>query len=245
MVLDILASGSSANCALVRGGNATVLVDCGLMATEALKALAALGVAPEDVTCCLGTHEHQDHARGIPLLASRLGIPVYAQAETLKEIKWGRFLLVKTIPITPHEWFEIGDLRCYAFPVPHDAPNVAFIFEDPSKDSLIIATDLGSIPEELAEAMRKVDTLMIESNFDESVIVHSEYPSHLKKRITGGWGHLSNGATMALLRTLKNGVIKRIALGHISRQNNSKDLVKALAEEALREAGIETLLEVV
>ena len=65
---------------------------------------------------------------------------------------------------------------------------------------------------------------MIESNYDPEVLRCSSYPFHLKSRIAGPIGHLSNelaGKTIAHL--LKSG-LQNAMLGHLSKESNFPEL---------------------
>lgn len=47
------------------------------------------------------------------------------------------------------------------------------------------------------------------------------YPPKLKRRVSGGYGHLANDQTAGLVGTLKGTRLGRLWLGHLSRTNNT------------------------
>ena len=56
-------------------------------------------------------------------------------------------------------------------------------------------------------------------------MVHSSsYPYHLKKRILGSNGHLSNEMAGKLITELSNYGLKHVMLGHLSKENNFPEL---------------------
>ena len=67
----VLASGSSGNCALVRAGGVSVLVDAGVSALQIAKRLEVFGCSPDEVDAVLLTHEHSDHIRGLEVFLRR------------------------------------------------------------------------------------------------------------------------------------------------------------------------------
>ena len=73
----VLASGSSGNAALLATDKTRILVDAGLSMKELAKRLASIGEDLEHLDAILITHEHSDHVSGLPVLARKLGIPVY------------------------------------------------------------------------------------------------------------------------------------------------------------------------
>lgn len=71
---DVLLAGSpgprcSSTCSLVRDGDARIVIDPGLAPSQAaiLDPLAALGIAPTDVTDVVISHHHPDHSLNVAL----------------------------------------------------------------------------------------------------------------------------------------------------------------------------------
>jgi phosphoribosyl 1,2-cyclic phosphodiesterase len=57
------------------------------------------------------------------------------------------------------------------------------------------------------------------------------YAPHLKRRIAGAHGHLSNEQTVALLEEIGSDTLREVVVGHISEQNNcAQSLGQAFAE---------------
>jgi phosphoribosyl 1,2-cyclic phosphodiesterase len=241
--IDILASGSSANCALLRFGDTRILIDAGLPFAEVVKGLADIAVDPGSLTAAICTHFHNDHTQGLPKLAGRLRIPVYMTEATRAGIKWGNCGPVNLSIVEEFDFFRIGEIAVSTFPVPHDAPCVGFtILADGER--LTWVTDLGHITPTVDERLRLSDLIFMECNFSEAMLAVGEYHPALKARISGPLGHLSNEATCGWLRSLDHST-KRIILGHLSAKANNPTLVKVMAQQALDAAGIETVLEIV
>ena len=58
----------------------------------------------------------------------------------------------------------------------------------------------------------------------------SNYPYALKRRISEGFGHLSNDQAATLLRQIETGKLQHIIAAHLSEQNNRPEMaVKALS----------------
>ena len=76
----------------------------------------------------------------------------------------------------------------------------------------------------LAGIVENADAYLIESNHDIEILRAGSYSWNLKQRILSDKGHLCNedGAD-AMIRTLGNRT-KRIYLGHLSKENNIKEL---------------------
>ena len=54
------------------------------------------------------------------------------------------------------------------------------------------------------------------------------YPYHLKKRISGERGHLSNKQSLELFRRHRPAFMTHLLLSHLSQNNNSPELVEEL-----------------
>src|SRR5258707_13432973 len=85
--LTILGSGSSGNCAYVETDETRILIDAGFSLRQIRQRLAGIGRAPEGLTGILVTHEHSDHVNGLPMLSSKLNIPIYCNRATREEME--------------------------------------------------------------------------------------------------------------------------------------------------------------
>jgi phosphoribosyl 1,2-cyclic phosphodiesterase len=66
----------------------------------------------------------------------------------------------------------------------------------------------------------------LESNYDEHMLETGRYPYHLKNRIRGGHGHLSNLQAMRLFIDHRPAFMSHLFLAHLSRDNNSPELAR-------------------
>ena len=96
-----------------------------------------------------------------------------------------------------------------------------------------IAVDLGHATTLVRERLRGCEVLMIESNHDEVMLRDGPYPWHLKQRVRGRMGHLSNHEAAALLRRTVEEDCRAVVLAHLSLKNNTRRLVRSTAETAL------------
>jgi phosphoribosyl 1,2-cyclic phosphodiesterase len=58
------------------------------------------------------------------------------------------------------------------------------------------------------------------------MLANSSYPPFLKSRIAGPLGHLSNEHSAELLSSLDRSKLKRLVAAHLSKKNNSPELVR-------------------
>ena len=134
----------------------------------------------------------------------------------------------------------IGDVTVRSRSIPHDAPQVALVFETKAT-TVGLVTDLGYVPKGLEHFLCECETLLLESNHDPDMLAMGPYPEMLKRRVSGSLGHLSNGQAGDLLAALRY-TPKRVVLMHLSETNNSPELARSSTEAALGHQGTELLL---
>ena len=221
-----LYSGSSGNSALVTTDNTNILIDAGVSTAKIVKALKEVGLTPEEIDGILITHEHSDHISGLDVFLRKYNVPVYANKETLSVIE----STVKGVyserfrEINPFESFCIRDVQIFPFDISHDAvhPMGYSIIGDETKISFV--TDMGKINDTILKIIFKSEAVLIESNYDEGMLMAGFYPWNLKKRILGDKGHLSNDKAAWVASQLASWGTKHIALGHLSENNNTPQL---------------------
>jgi phosphoribosyl 1,2-cyclic phosphodiesterase len=140
--------------------------------------------------------------------------------------------------IQPGQDFYLGDFNITPFDIPHDAAQpVGFSFLGGGM-KVSVATDIGCIRESWLQQVEKSDLLLLEANHDLNMLKAGRYPYELKRRIMGQKGHLSNeDAAKAAVLLVKRGV-KRLVLGHLSRENNFPELAYQTVLGALAECGL-------
>jgi len=227
-----LGSGSQGNSLVVEAGGTRVLLDCGFGLAATVARLARLGLVPEDIGAIVVTHEHEDHIGGVARLARRHGIPVWLTPGTLSGFEALFAGVADVRMIHNYEVFAVGDVQIEPFPVPHDAREPAqFVFGD-GASRLGVLTDVGCSTRHIEATLSGCDALVLECNHDLDMIWGGDYPTWLKERITGPFGHLSNLQAERLLGALDRSRLKHVFAAHLSHQNNRPEL----AREALARA---------
>ena len=228
-----LGSGSQGNCLLVDAGGTKLLLDCGFSARATVERLARLAVAAEEISGVLLTHEHSDHVAGVFRFASRFAIPVYLTHGTQIAAPRGKSPLPECRLIDSHAPLSIGGLEVQPFPVPHDAREpVQYVFSD-GVHRLGVLTDSGSITQHIVDRLQGCDALVLECNHDQDLLAASDYPPMLKRRISGGFGHLDNEQAAGLLHRIDVKRLQHIVAAHLSEQNNRPQIARRSLAAAL------------
>ena len=233
-----LYSGSSGNSLFVETENTKILIDAGVSSKKIEEALHDINVEPSLIDGILVTHEHSDHVQGLGTFSKKFNIPVFTNIETANNMPTQTQKIsdknLKKFKIS--EAFQIGDLDINSFSIPHDAANPCGFTICKNDKKISIATDIGHMTNDILKNLNGSNFILLESNYDPEVLKCSKYPFHLKTRIAGPNGHLSNtmaGKTISYL--LKSGLSTAI-LGHLSKESNFPELAyQTVVDELIAE----------
>lgn len=224
LYITSLNSGSNGNCYYLANEDDAILVDAGLNCRETEKRLARLGLSMTKVRAIFISHEHSDHIHGLPVIARKYQLPVYITPGTMHG---GRLTLQEDLVRTfkAHECIAIGELRITAFPKLHDASEPHSFIVSCREVNVGVFTDIGFPCENLIRYFKLCHAAFLEANYDDDMLERGRYPYFLKNRIRGGKGHLSNKQALGLFTGCKPSYMSHLLLSHLSRDNNSPDLV--------------------
>jgi phosphoribosyl 1,2-cyclic phosphodiesterase len=236
-----LSSGSSGNCYYIGNEFHGILVDAGISATAIRKFLKDMDISIQSIMGVLITHNHIDHIRGLATLTSKNTLPVFTTKKVWKSILSPKNRIsrdcIREIPLL--QKFHLAGFDIEAFPVFHDAPETIGFHICAGSKKITIATDLGHICDTAARFIKEANLLVIESNYDEGMLENGKYPYFLKARIKSDHGHLGNKQTSEFLAGIINDRLSNICLAHLSKNNNTPELVLNTLQNTFSEKGID------
>jgi len=227
LFITSLNSGSNGNCYYIGNEHEAVLVDAGISCRETEKRMLRLGLSIQKVKAIFISHEHTDHISGVPVLAKKYNIPVYITPGTLKHLRVNPDEY-KIVHFIAYNAITIGDLVVTAFPKFHDAVEPHSFIITCRDITVGVFTDIGMACEHLITHFSKCHAAFLEANYDDEMLDKGGYPYHLKRRIRGGHGHLSNKQALELFINHKPEFMSHVLLAHLSKNNNSPELVYEL-----------------
>ena len=236
-----LYSGSSGNSTYLDAGESALLIDLGVSCRAAVTALQQLGADFSKLKGILITHEHSDHIKGLRVFLKKYPLPLYASEPGLEYLR-ENVEVPAGLPLyeADPEGFCVGQMMVRPFATSHDSVgSLGYRISLPDGQELGFATDLGCYTEAVEEGLRGCRTVMLESNYDDGMILVSDYPYYLKRRIQSRSGHLSNSDCAAALPALAQNGTRNFVLGHLSQNNNLGLLAQQASEQALLQAGLE------
>ncbi len=239
-----IGSGSSGNCYYLETASGdAMLIDSGVGIRTLKKYLHEYGISLSSVNRILITHDHADHIKAVGVISNEYNIPVYATRDVHGGIE-RNYCVPKKVPADNCRFIEkdarakIGDFYVTPFAVPHDsAGNVGYRIET-DDITFCLMTDVGHVTEEMQKYIAEANYLVIEANYDKEMLWNGSYPQHLKVRIDGPAGHLSNNDCAEAIANYATTKLKHVWLCHLSEENNHPVLALKTIEQVLRSYGI-------
>ncbi len=225
LTLASLNSGSNGNCYYVGNADEAVLIDAGISCRETERRLKRLGLTIEKVKAIFITHEHNDHISGLHRLIKRHNIPVYVSLATRQSfsLEWSIKL---SHSFSTYQPVNIGALSVTSLPKYHDAADPHSFLITHQNTTVGVFTDMGRVCQHLVNNFKQCHAAILESNYDEEMLERGGYPQHLKNRIRGGLGHISNKQALQLFMEHRPEFMSHLLLGHLSHHNNKPEIVE-------------------
>ena len=180
-----LSSGSSGNCYYLGNESHGILIDAGISATSIRKFLKNMDISMQSIMGVLVTHNHTDHIRGLELLTRKNSLPAFTTHRVWESILSPQNKIspdcIREIPLK--QKFHLAGFDIEAFPVSHDAPETIGFHICAGDKKITIATDLGYICQSAAPYIKAANLLVIESTYEEQMLLNGAYPHYLKARI--------------------------------------------------------------
>ena len=229
MKFIVIQSGSKGNATLVIDQGRVLLIDMGITLKVLKEALAKEKLNIFNIAAMLLTHEHWDHTAGIRYLPP---LPIYCTKETYNS---------ETVTeLEPYQEFTIDHFKITPVSTSHDVKNpLGFIIEN-EEEKLVYLTDSGKITVKTLQKLKNADYYIIESNHDPDMLMATNRPMFLKKRILSTKGHLSNEQSATYMSKCIGEKTKQIVLAHLSEEANDPCVALETYKKVFEDAKIDT-----
>ncbi len=135
--------------------------------------------------------------------------------------------------------FKIKDIEITPFEVSHDAVMPCGYRIKSGSTTLTYATDLGYVSDDVYENLNYSDFVILESNYDNSMLEYGKYPYPLKRRIKSATGHLSNDESASTIAKLAKKGETRFMFAHLSENNNDKNMLLSTLNDTFTQNDID------
>lgn len=204
---------------MIESGGERLLIDAGIGPKRCVEILRSMGVDlfPRGTLGVVVTHHHEDHSAKLEPLVRALRTPAFLHDGVVAPRVRARFPVER---FEANGSFTVGPFTVRSRTIPHDAPQVALRIEANGR-ALGWVTDLGHVPDGLANFLEGCQTVFLEANYDAELLAFGPYPPRLRDRVAGPFGHLDNVDTAKLVAALGRLGVERVKLAHLSAVNNS------------------------
>ena len=226
MFFDVINSGSKGNATLVFTSEATILIDVGIAISTIEEELAKFNKSISDIDAVLITHNHTDHIKNIKGFSPK---KIYALARTVP----GSLSNVVDLNVP----FVIKDIKVTAFPTSHDAINPCGYMLENNDARLVYMTDTGVYLSSNTSLIKNPDYLIIESNHDIQMLLHTNRPMEVIQRIMSDYGHLCNEDSAFATLEIIGDKTKEIILAHLSEEANTPETALSAYKKVFDFAG--------
>ena len=235
-------SGSCGNASYFGTLSQGILIDAGVSPRALKRGLLSAGIPAEAILGVCLTHDHIDHVKYAGAYGEKLGLELYTTETVHRAVIFNPRVkgdvtsykrnLLKGKP------FHLGPFCITAFEVPHDGQdNMGYMLEYEGQ-RLVIATDLGHIPDSVSHYLQQAHYLVLEANYDQDMLDNGTYPAFLKKRINQPLGHLANHTTATYMAAQCPSALTHLFLCHLSQENNRPELAYRAVASALEQRGL-------
>lgn len=222
--LNIIATGSSGNCYSIEMNDEIILVDCGVPLKRIKETVDFAEYQKKPVTLYI-THEHTDHISGLTPVINQLRPKIYTSEGTADSLHAKGVDTELLFVLDDSVQYDFKNYAVSPFRIMHDsAEPFGFSFNIEGKQ-ICFATDLGVASDSVLNHLTKANTLILESNYEENLLLKGSYPEYLKKRIMSAKGHLSNKDALNVVGILSKDIIEKVFFAHISDENNDYDIL--------------------
>ncbi len=230
-----LCSSSKGNSTYIGSKEEGVLFDAGIGIRCFEKSLTSAGISPDIIKAIFITHEHYDHVKGLDAITKKYNIPIFASGGTKENLTLthGQEVHIIDTPVT------VSGFEVTPFHTSHDtSESLGFTVKTPQGKKIGICTDLGYVSEEVLSSLSETDFIMLESNYDESMLMYGDYPIFLKKRISSKRGHLSNEQCAETIKKLIYSNVRHFVLAHLSENNNRPEIALSHSKTYLADSNL-------
>lgn len=239
-----LGSGSSGNCSYIGTTQSGVLIDAGVDPQNVFDELRRNGISRDAVKGVVLTHDHQDHVRYVYKIVrdynkqARIYCTMRLMNGMLRRHNISRRVKDYQVPIWLETPFKLCGMEFTAFETSHDGTdNMGFSIQM-GNQNFVVATDMGVITPRAEYYMEQAHYLMIESNYDRTMLDTGRYPEFLKARVRGPKGHLDNDVAAQFVAQHYHEGLKWLFLCHLSNDNNTPEQALRTMRSALEQRGL-------
>ena len=213
--LITIATGSNGNSYALVTDTEILLLDAGIKLSDVKR---AINYRVSDVTGCIVTHRHKDHAGYIEEY-QRNAIRCYSSDEVRADIEqvYGEL----TTPIHHGKAITLGGFTVQPFDLLHDVPCNGFLIKHEEIGKMLYITDTEYVKNDFSKL--GINQVLVECNYSKELLdEHYEIP--LRNRVLQS--HMELQTTCDFIESINSRNLYNVILCHLSSENSNENLFK-------------------
>lgn len=234
-----ICSSSQGNATFIGTRGHGILIDAGCSFRMLKNALDLIDTKFEQLEAVFITHEHGDHIKALEQIIKHTNVPIFAPLPSTEAMKADGKIPEEAQIFNARDGYKSAAFEVSCFKTSHDtADSVGYRIRF-NGELFGVCTDTGLVTDEMRTGLKGASTVLIESNYDETMLrKNPNYTAVLKRRIMSDEGHLSNPDCAEFCETLVKGGTRRLILGHLSQENNTPATAKNCTKRFLEQRGL-------
>lgn len=213
--LKVISSGSHGNSYILEYDNEQLVIELGISWKEILK---ELNYNLANITACLVSHKHQDHAKSVSN-AIKSGLSVYS-CQDVQSIHSDVKVLQRGLKT------QIGAFLVQPIPMQHNVECIGFLIITPDKQKILFATDTNSIP----YRFKNLNHILVESNYSDELIIDNMCDDKYSR--SASENHMEINDTIDFVKNNYSSSLMNVVLLHLSSGNaDEKQFVEKVKHE--------------
>jgi len=238
MRVCVLASGSKGNVTYVETTRHKILLDLGTNVRYITKKLEEIGVDIKEIDTIIISHIHSDHIGALSQYIKKYTGNVYMTNVMVSELDASCAIRKYSHLVLFDEDIYLDSTKINVFKTSHDTKDSKSFVVSDGDYSVVYLTDTGYLNQKYFPLLSNRSVYLFESNHDVELLLNGKYPTWLKDRIIGPYGHLSNKDAAVYLAKLVGKSTKKIILMHLSHENNREEVALKTIHDIFREYDI-------
>lgn len=234
----VLASGSKGNVTYIQTDNHKILIDVGTNVKYIKEKLLELEVLIDDIDTIIISHIHSDHVKALENFIKKYSPKVYMTSGMLDEIENANVIRNYSDLVIFDDDIYLDSTKIEVIKTSHDTKDSKGFIVSENGKSVVYITDTGYLNQKYFRKLQNKNIYLFESNHDVEMLMNGRYPTWLKDRVVGPYGHLSNKDASIYLAKLIGLDTKKIVLMHLSEHNNTEECALETIKDVFLEYGL-------
>jgi ribonuclease BN (tRNA processing enzyme) len=203
--IKVIGSSSKGNGYAIIVGDEILLLECGLLWRDALR---ACDYKSGNIVGCLVSHIHGDHSKYVMNYSDR--VQIFSHKEVTECCRAGKGTILHS-----YTWYRVGEFKVMPLELEHDVTNYGYIIYHPEVGNIFFGTDTFAYKENFLG----INHWLVEANYDDRLIENLDRAQKQRLLVS----HMSIDYCIKYLEACHAEKSKSITLIHLSSRHSNAE----------------------